>query len=104
MGGGELAVHGGLDAAQIAAQAYEGLPVRAEGIADRHLGITESLAEQVEGEHLSVVVVVPDFGLGRRPRRERAVAALPVGEVVSAGQEPDPTREDKMPIRSLVPS
>ena len=56
------------DFAQVAAQSDEGLPGLAEAVGDRDLGVHEALGEQVEGEHLGVVVVVDDF-CGTRGRR-----------------------------------
>jgi hypothetical protein len=40
--------------------------VLAEGVADRHLPIAVALGQQVEGEHLGVVEVVGDLGVGGR--------------------------------------
>ena len=91
--GVELAVHGGQDPAQVRAQPDERGAGGAEGVRDRHLGVGVALAEQVEGEHLRVVVVVHHLGGRGGTGREGAVAALPVGEVGPPRGPADPAGE-----------
>ena len=52
------------------------LPAGAPPIADRDFAHAHSLAQQVEREHLCVVVVVDDFRDLQRAWRERAIAAV----------------------------
>ena len=43
-------------------------PLTAAAVGDRHLGVAEALAHEVERQHLGVVVVVDDLGRHARPR------------------------------------
>ena len=67
----QLAVHRRQDPAQVAAEPDEAGARLAEGVGDGHLGVAVALAEQVQRQHLRVVVVVHDLGRRRQPRGRR---------------------------------
>jgi hypothetical protein len=75
-----LAGDGWNDAAEIRRQTHERTSSRPEAVADRHLGVHEALADEVDGENLGVVVVVDDRSLGGGSAAERAVPALAIGD------------------------
>ena len=63
-----VAPDGRHDLAEVRDQADERPAGRAERVGDRHLGVAVALGQQVEGEHLGVVEVVDDLGVGGRRR------------------------------------
>ena len=64
-------------------------------VGDRHLEVAEALGQEVEGQHLCVVVVVDDLGGGRRFGRQRPEAALAVADAPS-GQERERRGEQRV--------
>ena len=61
----------------------------AERIRDGHLGVAVTLRQQVEGQHLRVVVVMADLRGGGRLGGQRPEPALTIGER-DAGQQLEP--------------
>lgn len=84
---------GGNDVTQVGGQAHEGLSRRPERVGDGHFGVPHSLSEQVEGQHLCVVVVVGHLGDRGRFPRQRSVSGLAVGDS-GPGYGPQGRRQD----------
>src|SRR6266508_4164533 len=78
--GVQLAPDGGGDPPQVGGGADERPADGPPAVADRHLQVAVALGQQVQGEHLGVVVVVDDLGVGGGGPRQRPVAALPVAD------------------------
>ena len=72
----------------------------AKRIADSDLVVAEAFVQQIDGEHLGVVVVVGDFGGGEGFGRERPVAGLAVGDR-NTGDVPDPAGEQTVAEPSM---
>jgi hypothetical protein len=70
--------------------------VLADAVPDRDLFEPETLSQEVEREHLGVVVVVYDLGPVRSLARERAHPRLAVGNVL-AGEQHEQRRERVVP-------
>jgi len=81
------------DRAEVRPEANERLPRGAEAIGDRYLVVAEALREEVQREHLRVVVVVGDLCCGSGSAGERAEAALAVGDRFGRDPGEDPGQE-----------
>jgi len=95
-------VHRGYDVAQVAAEPDERRTAASELVADRHLRVDEALPQQVQGQHLGVVVVVHNLGGAGGGRREGPETALTVGDVRTPGEPAQPGGQH--PVAQPAPS